>query len=131
MDNKKSQKKVRNDITFIIVLLAICSVCLIYMFAFRNGGNTVKITVDGKLYGVYSLSEDITCDIQSGKDGNGVNRLIIRGGKAFMESASCPDGICVAHRPVSRSGESIVCLPNKVVVTVINNNDTDSPDIIA
>ena len=101
------------------------------MFVFRSSGDTVKVTVNGKLYGTYSLSQNITEDIKSGENGNQLNRLIISDGKAHMETASCPDGICVAHRPIFRSGESIVCLPNRVVITVITDNNTDSPDIVA
>ena len=128
-DKKTNRSKFRNDVIFIAVLLLAATVGIIYLFVFRESGNTVKVTLDGELYGIYSLSEDITEDIHTDKDG--LNRLVIKDGKAFVESASCPDGICVAHTPVFRNGESIVCLPNKVVVTVILENDTDSPDIIA
>ena len=47
-----------------------------------------------------------------------------------MEKATCPDGICVSHTPIFRDGESIVCLPQRVVITVVSNNDTDTPDIV-
>ena len=91
----------------------------------------IKVTVDGELYGTYSLSQNITEDIRTGDDGSGLNRLIIKDGKAYVESASCPDGICVSHRPVFRNGESIVCLPNRVVITVITGDTSDAPDIVA
>lgn len=119
----------RNDILLIVLLLIVAGAGILYLFVFRDSGNVVKVTVDGKLYGTYSLSEDRVEDIHSGEDGH--NRLIIKDGRAYMESASCPDGICVAHHPIFRDGESIVCLPNKVVATVIIDGDTDSPDIVA
>lgn len=129
-DNKKNNRnKIRNDIIFVAVLLFAAVVGILYLFVFRESGNTVKVTLGGELYGIYSLSEDITEDIHTVN--GGLNRLVIKDGKAFVDSASCPDGICVAHPPVFRNGESIVCLPNKVVVTVISENDGDSPDIIA
>lgn len=133
MKEEKNIKKtfLRNDIIFIAAILLVAAVGLLYLFVFRSGGDTVKVTVDGELYGVYSLSENITEDILTGEDGSNLNRLIIRDGKAYMETASCPDGICVSHRPIFRNGESIVCLPNKVVVTVFTENDTSSPDIVA
>ncbi len=133
MKREKSTSKfhLRNDIFFIAVLLLISMLGALYLFVFRSSGDTVKITVDGKLYGTYSLSQNITEDIKSGENSNQLNRLIISDGKAYMETASCPDGICVAHRPIFRNGESIVCLPNRVVITVITDNSTDSPDIVA
>ena len=131
MSGRQNTSRVRNDIIFIVALLAISAIALIYLFVFRSSGDTVRVTVDGELLGTYSLSKNITEDIVSGENGNGLNRLVISDGKVYIESASCPDGICVAHHPVFRNGESIVCLPNKVVVTVITNSDTDSPDIVA
>lgn len=115
----------------IAALLALSAAGLLYLFVFRSGGDTVKITVDGALYGVYSLSSDRTVDIVTGENGEHLNRLVISGGKARMETADCPDGICVAHHPIFRDGESIVCLPNRVVVTVTIEDDTDAPDIAA
>ena len=93
---------------------------------FRSKGDSVTVTVDGKFYASYSLSEDRRVEIVTE---NGYNILIIKGGEAYVESASCPDGICVGHRPISLSGESIICLPNKVVIATENSGD--GPDIIS
>ena len=123
--------KRRNDIIFIIALLLISAIGLVYLFVFRDSGDTVKVTVDAKPYGIYSLSEDITEEIISGDNGEERNLLVIKDGKAYVESASCPDGICSAHRPIFRNGESIVCLPNKVVITVITADTQDTADIVA
>lgn len=131
MEKKKADRFYnRNDIILIISLLLICSVALIYLFVFRKGGDTVRVTVDGEIYGIYSLSVDMSENIITEKDAECFNRLIISEGKAYIEEASCPDGICVAHRPVFRDGESIVCLPNRVVVTVVTDYGTDSPDVV-
>ena len=133
MKERKNEVRhhVRNDVLFIVILLVICAIGMLYLFVFRESGNTVKVTVDGKLYRTYSLSKDMAEDIVTGERGTNLNRLVIRDGKAYIEEASCPDGICVSHNPVFRNGESIVCLPNKVVVTVFTQSDTDAPDIVA
>lgn len=128
--NTKSKALAKNDIILIVGLLLVSALVLIYLFVFRAHGNTVKVTVDGKTYGVYSLSKDMTEDICTGDDGEHKNRLVIKNGKAFVESATCPDGICVSHKAISRDGESIVCLPNRVVITVITSGNDDEPDII-
>ena len=88
----------------------------------------MTVEVDRQIIGTYSLAIDRVVDITTA-DGE-MNRLVIRDGKAFMESATCPDGVCVSHRPISREGETIVCLPHKVVVTVIGGNENE-PDVIA
>lgn len=132
MSEKQSinKKHLRNDIILILTLLSVSAIGLLYLFVFRSGGNTVKVMVDGELYGMYSLSQNVTEDIVSGENGSQLNRLIIRDGRAYMEVATCPDGICVAHRPIFRNGESIVCLPNRVVITVIISDDSDAPDVV-
>lgn len=126
------QKKLRrNDIIFIALLLLAAAVGLIYLFLFRDEGTVVNVTVDGKPYGTYSLSDNISHDIITGKASENFNSFVIKDGKVFMKEASCPDGICVNHRPIFRDGESIVCLPNRVVITVVGEDDTDAPDIVA
>ena len=122
----RKNRKIRNDIIFIAALLAVvCLIGVIYIFT-RAPGDKVTVKVNGKLFGEYPLSEDRIVEI---KHDHGVNVLIIEGGKAYMAEASCPDGICVAHRPISRDGESIACRPNTVIITVYATGD-DSPDII-
>ena len=47
-----------------------------------------------------------------------------------MEDASCPDQLCVHQNAIDKTGQTIVCLPNKVVVTV-ENGEEDEVDIMA
>ncbi len=124
-----TKRKIRNDIILILSLLLIAVIGIVYLFCFKSAGDTVKVTVDGKIYGTYALNKNIAVDIYSGVDDKYLNRLVIKDGKAYMEYATCPDGICVKHRAIFRDGESIVCLPQKVVITVITNG-TDDPDIV-
>ena len=121
-------KTIRNDIIFIAALLVIVAAIGGGFFLLRPEGSTVTATVDGVTYGTYPLSVDTVVDIQTG-DGQ-LNRLVIQDGKAYVETATCPDGICASHRSISRKGESIVCLPHKVVITVTDGQD-DGPDIVA
>ena len=126
---KNVKVRIRNDVSLILAFLVIAAAGMLYLFVFRHGGDTVKVTVDGEIYGIYPLNRNVSEEIVSGKDNECVNRFVILDGKAYMEYASCPDGICVDHRPVFRDGESIVCLPNRVVLTVITDNREDSVDM--
>ena len=99
------------------------------LFCFQIFGNSgdqavVSISVDGALYGTYSLEEDRTVKIDE------TNRLEISGGTVKMDWADCPDQVCVNHRSISRNGESIICLPNRVVVS-IENGESGEVDGIA
>ncbi len=88
----------------------------------------MRVTVDGETWGSYSLAEDREVEIRTEK---GVNRLVIRDGEAYVEFADCPDGICADHKPISRTKESIVCLPHGVVITVRGGESEDGVDLIA
>ncbi|MBO5648589.1 MAG: NusG domain II-containing protein [Clostridia bacterium] len=128
---KTAKSHRRADVLLIAALLLASAIGLLYLYVFEDSGDMVRVTVDGVLYGVYSLSQPTVEEIHSGADGDQRNRLIIRDGKAYIEAASCPDGICVAHSPICRNGESIVCLPNRVVVTVVSRDASDGPDVVA
>lgn len=118
MDVKKRIGK--NDIIIIgIAMVALTVFCVIFYLGHRQQGAEVVVTVDGTEYGRYSLEQEQTIDI------GGTNELIIRDGRADMTWADCPDQLCVHQRAISRDGENLVCLPNKVVVTVISGEEAD------
>mgnify|MGYP002734276484 FL=1 len=118
----------KNDVIFISFLAVFCvAVCLwVYKGAPVEGSN-IKITVDGKEYGTYSLLEEQTITIGEGEN---LNIIEIKGGKAYMKEASCPDQLCVDQNEISFDKESIICLPNKVVITVISDVESDLDGII-
>ena len=63
----------------------------------------------------------------------GQNRLIIENGRAYMQEADCPDKLCVKQGNISMKGQSIICLPHKVVAEIVADdsaNENDSVDII-
>ncbi len=124
---RQSTKKFRNDMIFLAVLFSVILIAGLGILLFRTVGDVVIVTVDGALWAEYPLHEDRTVEIKTDR---GVNLLVIRDGKADIERASCPDGICSDHRPIRHDGESIICLPNKVVVTV-RSADNEAPDIIS
>ncbi len=117
--------KFRNDIIFIIITLTVVCALGAAFFLLRPEGDTVEVRVDGELVAEYSLGRDITVDIEGV---GGINRLVISGGEAMVEYADCPDGICSAHAKISRSGESIVCLPHRVIITVKSRATPDGED---
>lgn len=65
-----------------------------------------------------SLSINRTKRIE--QENGSYNVLVIHNGTAAVTEASCPDGICVKHKSISLRNESIVCLPNKVIVEIRN-----------
>ncbi len=126
MKELTKKHKIRNDVVLIVCLVLVATLFMTYLFVLRDKGDTVKVTVDGKFYKEYPLSQNITEDIRVGEN---LNRFVIKDGKAYVETATCPDGICVDHLPIYRDGQSIVCLPNRVVITVISKAE-NAPDAV-
>jgi hypothetical protein len=122
-------RKFRNDLIFIAAILALVAMGAAALFFLRGEGSTVQVEVNGTVTGTYPLSVDREVEILTGENGEERNLLVIKDGKATVTAATCPDGICASHKPISREGESIVCLPHKVVITVIGGEE--APDVIA
>lgn len=116
----------KNDYILIAGIAVIAVIlCFLYPRIWNDNAAAVEITVDGKHKESHSLSKDCKIEI------NGTNVLVIKDGKADMVEADCPDKICVKQKPISKAGESITCLPNKVMVTVVGRNSKKSLDVIA
>lgn len=120
------QKTKKNDIILIGGILVLALVAYVRM-TFFQGANThdaeAVVLIDGVEYGSFPLDTDVVERIEL-PDGS-YNVLEIKDGKADVTEASCPDGICVNHRAVSRQKQSITCLPNKLVVEIRNGEASD------
>ena len=106
----------------IFSVLIISALCFLVMNLNQEKGTCAEITVGGEVYGIYPLEIDkkITICLDC-EDKSQYNILVIENGKADMIEATCPDGVCVDHAPISNVGETIVCLPQKVVVTIVGS----------
>lgn len=117
----------RNDGIFIGILAGVCVIVfIVFSVLYQSHGSTIAITRDGELYGKYNLSQDQTIAIEN-TDHQVTNTLQIRDGEAKMIGADCPDKLCMHQKAISVSKENIVCLPNRIVVTV-EDDDTEGLD---
>jgi hypothetical protein len=120
----------KNDLIFLLVLLVLLGAAFVYFYVWnRTDGSRVEISIDGALYETYDLYEDTEISIPNG-DGTVTNILRISGGEAKMIEADCPDKLCMHQNAISLAGENIVCLPNKVVCTVVNEEEDAEFDAI-
>ena len=92
-----------------IIVLALASVFL--FSAFKKDGRTVLISVNNQIFGEYRLDTNQTIKLAH-------NTVIIKDGRVSVTRADCRDQICVEKGAICARGESIVCLPNMVVVEV-------------
>lgn len=110
----------KNDLILMAALIVIAAAAFLGVSLYSRISTKAPeavVYLDGKEQGRYPLSEDTTVEI---RQESSYNILQIRDGKADITEASCPDKVCVNHRPVNGQGESLVCLPNKMVVEIEN-----------
>ena len=118
------------DFIIIAVVAVIAGILVFFLYGVNNdSGAYVQLEVNGSVVETLLLDEDAVREIET--DNSGRNVLVIKDGKAEMSEANCPDGICTNHSKIYRNGESIICLPHKVVVTVVNENNADEIDAVA
>ena len=118
LPEKEGGSRYRNDILLLSIILAAALFGVLMIFFLREDGKSLTVSVDGKFFGQYSLSEDTTVEIASGERGDKRNILVISNGKAYVSDADCPNHDCVRVRAISNEGETIICVPNRVVISI-------------
>ena len=125
MSNKK---KTRNDIILAVIVIAVAAMGLLLLNVFKTEGSFVAVKIDGEETARYPLSVNTEVVIETGDDGR--NTLVIEDNKAFMKDANCPDKICEGHSKISYKGETIVCLPHKVVIEIVASDSENELDVV-
>lgn len=151
---KEGGRVLRADVCLLLLVLLLASGSFVWFAVRRPDGRSVRISCDGRRitsaplsqkaegntgtlrYCLIVCGEDVSCrwyetrpDLTSVvPEGSGYNLLVISESRVFMESADCRDQICVHHRPITGGGESIICLPHKLVVEIVGGTDSDISD---
>ena len=101
----------KKDIVLMIIILVVAGSCvLLHRIIGEKSADYITVKVNGKIEGVYSLADD--------------QEIVLKNGEADMIRADCPDQLCVKQKAVSKNKESIICLPNKIVVEVDSHQNS-------
>ncbi len=108
--------KKHDIIVYSLVLAVLIASFFIWGSALGDTGDFAIISINGHEETRLPLSVDAEKTVEGFA---GLNCTIcIKNGAANVTEADCPDKLCVDHSPISRSGESIVCLPARITVTI-------------
>lgn len=136
-----------------IILIAVCLLTAVLLGVFfavhRKPGREVRFMYDGielKRIDLYSEQADSAAasgiryylvtyrDYAAGvenfenrpelSDGMSYNLISVTDGTVIMEAADCRDRVCVHHKPILSGGESIICLPHRLVVEIVGGENT-------
>ena len=112
---RKRMSAWKKDVLFIGACVLVGGGLLVSTYMGKQQQPQVSVRVDGNTVKTFSLEDTVTYEIV-GK--GGTNVLRIEGGAAWLEEADCPDQICVKTGKIKYTGQSIICLPHKVVVEI-------------
>ncbi|MGN0377648.1 MAG: NusG domain II-containing protein [Suilimivivens sp.] len=124
-DKKELLRKLRGDIIVVSLVLIMAFLAFLipcFMHAAQTASEVV-ILQDGEETGRYSLLENRTITVSFHDEG--YNLILISEGKVSVTDADCPDKLCVKQRDISKNGESIICLPHKLVIMIESLEESD------
>ena len=112
--------------TWIMIFALILVVCLAASFAFlmpSEASTRAEITSQGQLVKTVDLrvDQEFTVDTEDG----GYNVITVQDGKIGVSEATCPDHYCM-KRGYCNSGTEIVCLPNRLVIRFVGEQEIDA-----
>lgn len=118
MEKEKLLKK--NDwLVLIVVLSAAAFIFFVCYFVGDEHPGYVTVRIDGEITETYDLSEDQVVEINGG-----TNTMKIENHSVDMTEADCPDKLCVHQKAISKNNENIICLPNKVVIQIVSQDES-------
>lgn len=112
----------KGDISLIVIVVI---TFLVLWLIPKTSGTTVRISVNGEIYKEVPLNKDAKIVVESEF---GKNTVVIRKGVVYINDSDCSNKLC-EDSAASRAGESIVCLPNRLSVT-IENEEEQEVDVI-
>lgn len=122
-------------VVFSLILLSFIPIFIFSYHEMQNHNDqAVKvavISVNGEEVRRIPLNEHIkeTFDVHS-SDGS-LNTIEVNNNKIRIKSADCPDQVCVLTGYISKPGETIVCLPHKVLVEIVSETESEDEIIIS
>ena len=101
----------RGDLIAAAAVLSAAAAVFLITGIFSKKAETVTVSQNNSAVYSGSIKTDKRIELSG-------NTVVIKDGFAYMEEANCKNQICVRHKKISRSGESIVCLPNQVIIEI-------------
>lgn len=108
----------------VVAFIIICSLIITYFFTY-DGAHYAVIYVNGSEFGRYNLYNEKKQEVKISTE-YGSNVVVIDKQKVWVSETSCKDKVEVNAGMISRPGQSLVCLPNRLVITVEGRILTDA-----
>ena len=114
--------KTKHWILLIGMVFALCLGFGIFLMQPGEASSQAQITSQGTVIKTVDLRIDQVFTVTTPQGGE--NEITVRDGKIAVTQATCPDHYCM-HRGFCDRGTDIVCLPNKLVIHFLGEQDVD------
>lgn len=115
---------------FIIILALILSVSVfLFAFLYKPNQKICVIKESNKIVKTIPLTDKTNEKIIIDKKYENV--IIIKNGEVYISHSTCPNQICVNTGKISKVSQSIVCLPNKILIEIVGSKNEQEVDLIA
>lgn len=134
MVEKIIMKKLEKIFVAIILLSSALAMGIMMLLNSDNQNKNIVITVDNNVVEKISLNNANEGDLYAFNFNTDIGSIETRNGRVRMLEMSkeiCPKSICSETGWIDKSYQSIVCLPNKIVVTIEVDNQDDEVDMVA
>lgn len=99
------------------------------LFNHKYANKYVEIYVENKFYQKILIKDEAYKKTIEVKTKLGRNVIQIENGGARMVDADCPDKICVKEGFKNKVGQTIICLPNKLVVEINGEDKAETDEV--
>lgn len=133
-------KMIKRGDVIIVLLLMLGSFLPLGVFTYvqataDQANRQAVIEVDGEIVRVFDLVDDGKTETFRYQDDHGHENVLVRTGMTVtMTEANCSDQVCVRMAPVDLVGDTILCLPHKMLVEVRSDDpadDTNEIDVLS
>lgn len=120
------QKKHRWDIIVIATILSLSLLLVAVMSLTKKEGSVVVVEINGVTAGEYPLTRNGVFPLNGG-----TNVLVIEDGAAYLNYSNCPDHTCEQTGKIRYVGQTIVCLPNRLSITIQGDSANGGVDLVS
>lgn len=113
------------DVSAIVASLLVIGGFSVAAWSAKSAARDVVIEASGARW-IYPLEADREVRVPGPL---GDTRIVIQGGKAYVQDSPCPDKLCVHMPAISQPGQWIACLPNRVFVRVRGGSGQDVDEL--
>lgn len=113
-------RQIKGELLFLAALLSL-SILLMVFYKGDLTSDKVTISIGRILYREVPVDQDQIIEVAN-DDGTRLLTVRIQNGSVEVVESTCKDHICMDSGPIKHEGQTLVCLPNQVVITLVSTN---------